>query len=314
MSAALTHLYAARSRPNLEVRGDTRVTRIVFDGPRATGVEIVDGDGRTVIEAGEVILTAGAIESPHLLLASGVGPAAQLQQHGIEVVADRRGVGENLRDHPMLVVPLSAPDNPDEAALNLVCVAYTAEGSPVQNDMNILMGAARLPDGQGGEISPLMLIAMLEKADSAGKLELVSGDPLEPPRLDYRYLESDLDRSRLRESVRICARLLEHPGFADIDIARAAPTDEVLASDEQLDAWVDENVVTLFHTCGTCRMGDVDDPDAVVDDHGRVIGVEGLRVADLSIAPDAPRAACNATAFMIAERMADLVKGVTVPA
>lgn len=307
MSAALTHLQSARSRSNLEVRGDTRVLRVRFDGRRAIGVEVADGRGAALIEADLVILAAGAIASPHLLMVSGVGPAAELREHGVEVVADLPGVGQNLRDHPCIVLELRTPDPAAEDARHHVLCVYTGEGSSHRNDMNVFLGGLRLADGSGGEVFALPLMATLEKAESAGRIALTSGDPLALPHVHYRYAESDLDRARLREATRLCHRLADHRAFQALGISYDRLAEQVLVSDTALDAWIEDNVQTMFHSCGTARMGAVDEPDAVVDDRGRVCGVEGLRVADLSIAPDAPAAATNGTAFMIGERMADLL-------
>ncbi len=307
MSAALTHLQPARSRPNLEVRGDARVVRVRFGGRRATGVDVLNADGGTrFVEAREVILTSGGIATPHLLMTSGVGPADALARHGIEIVADLPGVGKNLRDHPAVPLVVDATTCLDEDPRHHLLLVYTAEGSPRRNDMNLMLSTFRMADENGIEQTYFNFLANLVAPESCGEMSLTSPDPLEPPRIVLGYLESDLDRRRLREGVRINARLAGHPAFERIGMKRLAPTDDVLASDDALDEWMVTNIFTFFHTCGTCRMGDAGDPGAVVDDRGRVHGLEGLRIADLSIAPDVPRAATNATAFMIGERIADL--------
>jgi choline dehydrogenase len=298
-SAALTHLQPARERPNLEVRGDTRVTRIRFAGTRALGVEA----GDELVPADEVILTAGGIGTPQLLLLSGVGPAAELAQHGIEAVADLAGVGKSLTDHPAVSLVLDAPGCLEEDPRHNVLLVYTAEGSPRRNDMNVLSSAVLLA-GEDGSVTPLFnMISILNAPEAVGELTLRSADPLEPPHLVWGYLESELDRRRFRDCVRMTAHLVAHPAYERLGVTRVAPDDEVLAVDPALDEWIAANLYTFLHTCGTCRMGDV------VDDRGRVRGLENVRIADLSIAPRVPRAAPNATAFMLAERMSDLVRG-----
>lgn len=307
MSAALTHLQGARARPNLEVRGDSRAVGIRFDGRRAAAVEIRGPSGETsVCEADEIVLTCGAIETPHLLMTSGVGPADALAHHGIEVVCDLPAVGRNLRDHPSIAIGVQAPGSLDEDGLNHVMLIYTTDGSPERNDMQIILAQITTFDQDGTPIRPLMVLAMQQASDAYGEISLSSPDPLTAPRIVFNYLESELDRHRMREATRTLARLVEDRAFTGIGVNRSAPGDDVLGSDAALDAWVADNVFTVFHGCGTCRMGIAGDPNAVVDERGRVHGLDGLRIADLSIAPNVPRAPTNATAFLLAERIADL--------
>ena len=189
---------------------------------------------------------------------------------------------------------------------------YTAEGSDVRSDMQITMtsysglgggdpiaGASRSRNGK-----TLHFTVILELAESAGELTLASTDPAVGPNIDYRYLEDEFDRRRLREAVRLCARLAEHQSFQPLVSGLATITESDLATDEALDAWLHENIGTTFHTCGSARMGPDSDTMAVVDQYCRVRGVEGLRVVDLSVAPNVVRANTNATAIMIAERAA----------
>jgi choline dehydrogenase len=308
MSAALTHLHPVRGRPNLEVHGGTRIVGIRFDGRRATGVDAIGADGSTsFVEAREVVLTCGGIETPHLLMASGVGPADELRRHGIEVVADLPGVGKNLRDHPAISLELDAGQCIDEDPRHHVLLVYTAEGSPKRNDLHVLSSTFLVTDETGAVTRFINMLTLLQASESVGEITLTSADPLHDPRIVLGYLDSELDRRRFREGVRLTARLVDHPAYEPIGEKRVAPTDDVLASDDALDEWVAANLWTMFHSCGTCRMGDAGDPGAVVDERGLVHGLEGLRIADLSIAPDVPRAAPNATAFMIGERMADLI-------
>ena len=145
-------------------------------------------------------------------------------------------------------------------------------------------------------------------AVGAGELTLTSADPHTQPHMDYRYLSDPFDIKRMRDSVRLHVRMAEGPQFDKIVAGRITPTDEDLASDAALDAWLLRNARTCYHVSGTCKMGPSSDPMAVVDQHGRVHGVEGLRVADASIMPDVIRANTNATTLMIGERVADLIR------
>jgi choline dehydrogenase-like flavoprotein len=280
------------------------VRRVIFSGNRATGVE-VHADGRRVEVTGrEIILAAGAIASPQLLLVSGVGPSDVLARHEIGVVESLSGVGRNLSDHPVVNVDV-APEVVDEDPRHHVALVYSS-GPGERNDIQVLVGAARMPGADGVVAKRLLVSAMLARPDSRGEIELCSADPTVPPKIHFRYLESDRDRRRFREALRLCASLVDDEAFARVGITRIRPTDEQLESDLALDRFVRQSVFTVFHGCGTCKMGPASDPDAVVDERCHVHGIQGLRVADLSIVPDVPRAATNATALMIGERVAQL--------
>jgi choline dehydrogenase-like flavoprotein len=304
MSAALTHLEAVRRRPNLVIKGGSTVRRILFAGNRATGVEFEAGGARFQASGEEIILAAGTIGSPQLLMVSGIGPAEVLERHDIPVVEHLAGVGRNLSDHPVVNLDV-APEVVDEDPRHHVALVYSS-GPGEHNDMQVLVGAARVPDADGVVATRLLVSAMLGSPDSRGEIELRSADPSVSPRIHFHYLESLHDRQRLREALRLSASLLSDDAFAEIGITRIRPSEKQLASDSQLDHFIRENVFTVFHGCGTCKMGPAADRDAVVNDRCYVHGLEGLRIADLSIVPQVPRAATNATALMIGERVAEL--------
>ena len=314
MSAALAYLNPVRHRLNLTVKGEVTARRILFEGNRATGVEVESGGERFTVEGNEIVLCAGGIASPQLLLLSGVGPAEELGALGIPVALDLPGVGKNLRDHPMALVELAPSDGVELASDRpriQTGLRYTAEGSGTRNDMQITLttyvgehagdpiaGSSRRSDRN------MHFTVILELAESSGVLSLNSSDPAAGPRLDYRYLEDEWDLRRMREAIRLCAGLLEHESLRPLVRELLAPSASDLKSDEALDAWLYENIATTFHSCGTCKMGPDSDQMAVVDQYCRVRGLEGLRVVDLSVAPNVVRANTNATAIMIAERAA----------
>jgi choline dehydrogenase len=314
-STALGHLSQARHRLNLTIQANCLVRRLLFDGTTATGVEVERGGETFALEGSEIILSAGAIGSPHILLLSGIGPADQLAQFGIPVVADHPGVGKNLRDHPLVWATWrTKPDFPlDGTAPRMqVCLRYTAEDSGLRNDMKISMqsfATERINRG-GNRMQPIgiRMTAGIQLAAGQGELRLTSPDPKIQPALDYRYLEEEVDRKRLRESMRLCVKLSEHEAFKDMIAERVEPTDADLASDEALDAWLRREVTTSQHISGTCKMGPESDPMAVVDQFGRVHGVRNLRVVDASIMPDCIRANTNVTTMMIGERVADFMR------
>jgi choline dehydrogenase len=262
----------------------------------------------------QIILSSGTIGSAHVLLLSGVGTGEQLAQFGIPQVHELPGVGKNLRDHPFIYTTWrTRPEHPLDglAPRTQLFLRWTAEGSHLWNDLLIIMQsfATERVNRGGDRMTPLgiRMSGSLYLAMSAGELTLQSSDPQVQPRLEYRYLRDEFDRKRMREIVRTAVRLGEHPDFEPIILDRIEPTDAELASDEALDAFLEREVTTGQHIVGTCKMGPSSDPLAVVDQYGKVHGLEGLRVADASIMPDCVRANTNATCMMIGERIADLL-------
>ena len=318
MSSALAYLSAARHRLNLTVRGNVVVRRIRFEGSTAVGVEAESGGEVFTAEGNEIVVCASGIASPQLLMLSGIGPAEHLAELGIPVVRDLPGVGQNLRDHPLVYVdntlhPDYVPEDFSGSRIQTL-LRFTTSGSFTRNDMhvyvnNIASGPSPLGSGPGADEPMLRMTCILQQADSAGELRLASADPHDKPVINYRYLRSDWDRERLRESVRLCRRILNQPSFASMVGEPLSPTAEQMSSDDALDDWLLRNVFTTFHTSGSCRMGPSGDAMAVVDQYCRVHGVNNLRVVDLSICPNVVRANTNATAIMIAERAAGWIGG-----
>ena len=311
-SAALAYLNPNRHRLNLTVKAGVLGQRVVFDGNRAVGVEVESGGETFTVETEEVVLCAGGIASPQLLMLSGVGPADHLRELGIPVVKDLPGVGQNLRDHPLItldLVPAEGVALAGKMPQTPTGLRYTAKGSDTRNDMQVYLGSM----GQEDEGDPvrgssvygstgMYIHILLNAAKSAGELSLISADPAAKPRLDFRYLEDEWDVARLREAIRVSAKLLENEALGPMVKELLAPSQQVIESDEALSDWIHQNVATAFHSSGTCKMGPESDPTAVVDQYCRVQGLEHLRVVDLSVAPDVVRANTNATAIMIAER------------
>ncbi|MCY4579804.1 MAG: GMC oxidoreductase, partial [Chloroflexi bacterium] len=182
-----------------------------------------------------------------------------------------------------------------------VALRYTAEGSQLRNDMIKIMRF-------NSEERLLIMSVGIYLAASSGEMRVVSADPNTQPALEYNYLSDPFDIERLRMGVRLANRLSEHPELAQIIDELHEPTPNQLDSDDALDEWIRREVSTMHHISCTCKMGPESDPLAVVDQHGRVHGVEGLRIADASIMPDCPRANTNVTTIMIGERVADFIK------
>ncbi|GAA2548330.1 GMC family oxidoreductase N-terminal domain-containing protein [Pseudonocardia hydrocarbonoxydans] len=253
------------------VRGDAPVERVLFDGDRARGVELAGGE---VVEAGEVVIAAGAIGTPRLLMRSGIGPGLRVDLP----------VGRGFSDHPAVFLPFADTDPPahPHAPGSPVALNWDAGADPA-GDVEVL--AFVRPFVAGG---PLHLMCALQHPDSRGELT--------PDRIEYRYLRTEHDRRRLRHAIRTAADLLR----AGVG-TRVGPDGGVLGNDRTLDAWIADHLTTSVHMCGTAAIG------RVVDTELRVLGVDGLRVADTSVLPTVPRRGTSATAVAIGERAAELV-------
>ncbi len=272
--------YLSTQRPGLTIRGLAPVARVLVDGGRAHGVELRSGER---IEAGEVVLCAGSVATPQVLLRSGIGPGG--------AVADLAGVGRGWSDHPAVFLPFAdvdpqahphAPNS--QVALNLDC------GADPAGDAEVLLFVR--PFVPGGD---LHLMCALQAPDSRGTIDVVADDPR--PRISYGYLRTEYDRRRLRHAIRTAAELLR-AGLG----TRTAPDGDVLGNDRALDGWIAENLTTAVHLCGSAAIG------SVVDAQLRVFGVAGLRVADTSVLPTVPRRGPSATAVAIGEKASDLVR------
>ena len=312
LSTALSYINPVRHRLNLTIRPNALTTRVLFEDKRATAVEVESGGETFVVEGERIVLSAGSVASPHILMLSGVGPEAHLSSLGIPVVHDLPGVGQNYRDHPQVGVAFSAQDGFPmnfEAPRTQLALRYTATGSDLRNDMVIFPTTFSTPMGDlTGPGEDFRMSILLNLAEGSGQVTLASADPHIQPLLEYHFLEDQADVQRLRDGVRLVVRISEGEAYRGIKKERLDPTDEDLASDEALDAWLHRTVRTSQHLVGTCKMGPLSDPMAVVNQYGRVHGLEALNVADASIMPDTPRANTNVPTIMIAERISDFIK------
>ena len=324
MSAALTHLNPMRHCLNLTVRGEVFVRKVLIKDSKAVGLEAESGGEVFNIEADRVVLSAGAIKSPHLLMLSGIGPQDQLQQFGIPTVRDLPGVGQHLFNHLSAQITFKVQDGitlaGDVDAVHF-SLHYTSEGSSEVNDM-VLRCSTVVDEREervagvrtkylSGDVSPdqaARISCTLGLPDGSGHVRLASADPAVQPSFDYRYLQHPNDIRRVREGLRFGNELLESDAFKDVADHRIQPTDDILADDDALDLWIRQTVGTARHVSGTCKMGPDSDPMAVVDQHCRVKGVQGLWVADASVMPRVPRSGgSHATVVMIGERVVDWI-------
>jgi choline dehydrogenase len=337
MNTAITYLDPTKTRANLIVQCNTLVLRILFDNKRAIGVE-VSCEGQTArIHGGEIVVSAGAIRSPQLLMLSGIGPADQLRSQDTAVVHELSAVGRNSTDHCSFRIPFRVnrrrnrvPD-PTKSAWAHTGLHFTSDGSATHSDMmliqsaiptnvSVLHGVSLLGRFQmlratmGGMSLPKLwqhvasgwdhgITCIMQQDSSRGEVRLASSDPRANPDIFYRYLESEEDRRRLREAARLAIRLVDSPAYNALGAQRAEPGEEVVADDQALDRYLLDHLGTSMHLASTCRMG-ASDEKSVVDQHCRVHGIDGLRVVDSSIMPQVTRRCPAATAVMIGERAA----------
>lgn len=326
-----------RRRKNLTVKTRALATRILFEGTRAVGVEY-RRNGRThTVRGNEIVLAGGSINTPQLLQLSGVGPADLLESLGIPVVVDLPGVGENLQDHLEVYIqheatqpvsmqpylrPLSMPLTGLKWLLGRTGPAATNHfeggGFVRSNDevrwpnlmFHFLPVAVRY-DGQIADVKHGFQVHVGPMyADTIGRLRIRSTDPTEHPELVFNYLSTENDRREWVEAVRVARDILSQPALAPFNGGEIAPGAEV-STDEEILEWVGREAETALHPCGTAKMGPADDPMAVTDPLTMgVHGTTGLRIVDASVMPFVTNANIYAPVMMIAEKAADLIRGV----
>jgi choline dehydrogenase len=332
-SAARAYLQRARRRPNLTVMTGAQVTRVLVENGRAIGVELARGAVREVLSAGEVVLAAGAFQSPHLLMHSGIGSGARLAEHGITAQVDLPGVGQNLHDHASVTAhatctaPVSQArlTKPAHAMLEMMRAlvlrrGFLAECSIQAVGMARSSPAMAVPDIKY-QFVPIRLDAItndplpehgmvnrmeLTVPESRGEVRLASADPLAPPILDANYLADPRDRERMRAALRMAVEIYRQPAFREFGVTPDLPVPN-MDDDAALDAHIAASLTNDHHAAGTCAMGS--GPEAVVDAQLRVHGVAGLRVVDASIMPRVVSGNTNAPVMMIAEKAADMILG-----
>jgi choline dehydrogenase-like flavoprotein len=335
-SAAAGYLRPALARKNLSVVVDALATRIVMDGTRATGVEFLRRRSLAIARAErEVILAGGVINSPQLLMLSGIGDPAELKAHGIGVRAAVPGVGKNLRDHisvgPSYARSAAGPFHRemriDRILRALAKAHYRGEGVASDLPGGVMAflksrNATDLPDVQllfnaaPMTAHPYLMPfrrayadgfacrAVVLRPDSRGEVSLASADPTAAPRIRQNFLATDKDRQTLRDGVRMVRAIAAQPALRPFIAREIAPGSD---SDADIDALIRTGGITVHHPIGTCRMGT--DALAVVDPSLRVRGVDALRVVDASVMPDLVGGNINAPVIMIAEKAADLIRG-----
>jgi choline dehydrogenase len=289
-----------RARGNLIIRGGSRVDRILWDGARARGVRLADGE---VFEAGQVVLCAGAYGSPPILLRSGVGPQQHLRELGIGIVADLP-VGERLADHPFYynlyaLKPEAGAMHPARGA-----TLWTRSSAALDDGLDLQITASNRFDG-----GPLLTLAVaVTRPYSVGSVRLNTANPIVAPRIDYNALVDPRDRRRMREGLGLARQISGSHALAELIASEIAPGSKI-DDEDALDAAIATELDTYHHGCCTAPMGGEKDGGAVVDAAGRVRGTQDLRVVDASIFPEIPSTPTNLTTIMVAQRIADWMSG-----
>jgi choline dehydrogenase len=334
-SSAKAYLKPAIQSGNCQViRG--LATKIIIENSQATGVEYTQGNKKSVLSASkEVIISASAINSPKLLLLSGIGPAAELKSKGITVVANRPGVGKNLQDHLELYIQMASKKpvslykywNPIGKAWVGLRWFISKSGPGASNQFESAAfirskAGVEYPDiqyhflplavrydgklpvkGHGfqAHVGPM-------RSQSRGHVTLRSSDPKEPPKIQFNYMSHESDWIDFRNCIRLTREIFSQPAFEPFAKSEISPGKEI-QSDDQLNDFIRDNVESAYHPCGTCKMGDKSDPMSVVDPETRVIGVDKLRVADSSIFPQITNGNLNAPSIMVGEKASDHILG-----
>jgi choline dehydrogenase len=332
-TSARAFIHPVAERRNLTVLTGALARRLIFTGRRASGLVIrQDGEERRLSARREIVLAGGTINSPQLLMLSGVGPAQKLRDLGIEVVHDLPGVGQNLQDHAAIPLTMHDPTGTAYAAtwkraphLALEGMRYilcrrgtlasnvveaggfvrTRDGLPAPDIQYVFMPALKdhsraVPAGHGFFVTPVLL-----RPESRGHMELTSPDPAERPALYPNFLDAPGDAETLVAGLKILRRILAAPAFARFRGPEILPGEHVQSHEELLE-FTYRTAATIYHPVGTCRMGH--DAGAVVDARLRVHGIEGLRVADCSVMPTIVSGNTNAPAMMIGERCAEFMR------
>jgi choline dehydrogenase len=304
------YLEPARGRSNLTIQGETVIDTLLFDGTRCVGVNAIVAGARVELRADEVVLAAGAVHSPAILVRSGIGPASDVKGLGLELRADLP-VGENFQDHAGQIANIFLP-NPPEGLMpkrqGHMLMRYT---TGVGNETNDGVIAFVNTLGMGAPIGGL--VGWVNYVDSIGRITITSTDPSVDPFVEVNMLDHPNDMARMKA---IYARMMEICNDAEfkehatvMGIGSVAPTEpSALTSEAETEDFLLANAIDTQHACGTCRMGDPSDPTSVVDPEGRVLGFDGLRVADASVFPFVTRANTNLTAILVGEKIAQAMR------
>jgi choline dehydrogenase len=335
-SASNAYLWPIKGRENLEIISGAHVNRILMEGKRAVGVEYMRGGQVHQVKCSrEVVVSASSINSPKLLMHSGIGDAAALSALGIDVIADRKGVGANLQDHLELYIqqactqPITLYKHWNLISKGVIgaqwqlaksglgttnhfetCGFIRSKAGVMYPDIqfHFLPFAVRYDGQAAAEGHGYQVHVGPMRSKSRGAVTLQSADPMDKPNVLFNYMSHEDDWEDFRQCIRLTRELFAQQAFDPFRGKEIQPGKDV-ESDDHLNAFIKEHVESAFHPCGTCKMGDANDETAVVDSECRVIGVDGLRVADSSIFPQITNGNLNAPSIMVGEKAADHILG-----
>ena len=317
---------------NLTIRDRCHVKKILIEKNKAVGVELESGSQTYVVEGENIILSAGALANPHILLLSGIGPASHLLENNISCVVDLPGVGENLRDHPQNFVTASVLD---KNALNTkkprlqVGLRYTAENSQHIDDMLMWMGSYAV-SGDYREILPnsaknhktssigygstsqadligIQITVSVYFASSSGTIKLNNQDPSSFPKVTLNLLDTQEDVEKMSHGVRLAHSIMKSEALSGIVKDVLTPSEDLLHDDALLIPWLRQNTTTGNHLTSSCSMGSQNNPMAVVDENCKTHGIDNLFIADASVMPNTVRANTNVTTMMIGEKLSSFL-------
>ena len=313
-STGICYVMPALFRDNFKVLSNSKCKKIIVENGIQIGILLENDE---IYEAGEIIISAGAVESPKLLLNSGIGDKEEITNYGLEHIHQLKGVGKNLRDHPAVELVWKSTekllDQLTDVGAQKVALRYTSNNSKDRLDMISVMrfqpGGISKDDlhfrtSDFGE-SRIAITTGLFLAKSSGELTLNPKDHYSYPIINYNYLSNDYDLQRLIEGVKFNFEIARNSNFDSFRGDLVEPIPQALEDEKILIKWIKSKVHTMHHISGTCKMGNESDDFAVVNKHAKVFGIEGLRVVDCSIMPDCVRANTNATAIMMGEKISD---------
>ncbi len=309
VSTAIGYLAPARARPNLTIRANTTTRRLIVESGRVVGVE-VETDGQIELVRGRLfVLSAGAIQSPAILLRSGIGPRNEVGRHGIDLVSHVPGVGQNLCDHPALAAVAIVRDpsilDLDQPVVQTI-LRYTANGSDQRNDLQVEVFSFSPRGGAG--LNSFAIAGVLEQSYGRGTLRLSSARPDAAPLIEQRFCEDPRDAARLAQAFRDALAFLSTRAMSGIVERVIFPAAGRPLTDETLQELLLKLSASGYHPCGTVKMGPREDPMAVVNQLGRAHFADRLVVADASIMPSVPRANTNLTSIMIGEKVGEWLR------
>ncbi|MFL6145024.1 MAG: GMC family oxidoreductase [Labedaea sp.] len=317
VSTAMAYLPAARARENLTIMSGAVVSRVLLDDGVVRGVEVLTGSTTQELRARRVILAAGAVSSPAILLRSGIGPQDDLHRLGIDVRLHLPGVGAGLSDQArtgVFMVPKPGAENYGKA-MGQIVVRASAPSTARENDMYYAMVnhfdlATQFPHlrdaAQAGRVFTVLVVA--REPNSRGRVTLASTDPRKAPRIDLNFLASEKDHQLLADGLRVGWELAQSPTIRDLADRVVLLNDSIMDSDDAIRDYVTATIDPAYNPVGTARMGPAGDPMSVVDQRCAVHGVDGLHVADASVMPTMVRANINLSVIMIGERVAELLR------